>query len=147
MELLIRSQKKSFSLTDEKVEAGEGDESRAGNGEEEAGRVHQGHRGVAIEQHEKYERPQVLTGDISLRPKYEENDDTQTGGQAIHHGVPEEHRNPVHGGRHSGHKVKVFDVPHSLLVMRGQSRPPTEFSVSPQCDEPQSWREQNSWQK
>ena len=79
------------SQTNEKVDAGERDEGRAGDGEEKAGRVHQGHRGEAIEEHEKYERSQVLTGHVGLRPEYEEYEDTEPGRQAVHHHVPEEH--------------------------------------------------------
>ena len=104
-----------FRLTNEKVEAGERDESRAGDGEEEAGRVHQGHRGVAVEQHEQYERSQVLTGDVGLSAEHEEDDDAEPGRQAVHHDVPEEHGHPVHAGRHSRDKVEVLHVPDSLL--------------------------------
>ena len=104
------------SQTNEKVDAGESDEGRAGDGEEEAGRVHQGHRGVAVEQHEEYERPQVLTGDVGLGPEHQEYQDTEPGRQAVHHDVPEEDGYPVDAGRHPGHKVEVFDVSHSLLT-------------------------------
>ena len=103
------------SQTNEKVDAGESDEGRAGDGEEEAGRVHQGHRGVAVEQHEQYERSQILTGHVGLRAEHEEDDDAEPGRQAVHHEVPEEHGHPVHAGRHPGDKVEMLDVPHSLL--------------------------------
>ena len=104
--MLTRLRGKYFFLrTYEEVDTGERHEGGAGDGEEEAGRVHERNRGVAVEEHEKYERTQVSAGHVGLCPEDDEDDDTERGREAVHGDVPEEERDPVYGGRHSRHEV------------------------------------------
>ena len=49
-------------LTYEEVDTRKSHECGAGDGEKEAGGVHQGDRGVAVQKHEQYERPEVGAG-------------------------------------------------------------------------------------
>ena len=102
-------------LTYEEVDTRKSHECGAGDGEKEAGRVHQGDRGVAVQEHEQYERPEVGAGHVGLRPEQYEDEDAERGGEAVHGEVPQEDGCPVDGWRDSRHKVEVPDVADPLL--------------------------------
>ena len=63
---------------DEQVDAGQGHEGRARDGEDEGEGVHQGHRGPAIHQHQQDQGAQVIPGDVGLGSKHQEDDDAET---------------------------------------------------------------------
>ena len=67
---------------DEQVDAGQGHEGRARDGEDEGEGVHQGDRGPAVHQHQQDQRAQIIPGDVGLGTKHQEDDDAETGRDA-----------------------------------------------------------------
>ena len=63
---------------DEQVDAGQGHEGRAWDGEDEGEGVHQGHGGPAIHQHQQDQGTKVGLRDVSLGAKHQEYDDAET---------------------------------------------------------------------